>query len=101
MDNLAAALEKLPSLRLTVETHGLMAKKALGQNFLLDRNISDKIIRTTLLRQELKDFSGSNLIEIGPGNVLTGLCKKTARKLGAKVNTTTIQKAEDLKKLLG
>ena len=67
MNNLTAALEKLPSLRLTVEAHGLMAKKALGQNFLLDRNITDKIIRTTLQRQELKDFSGSNLIEIGPG----------------------------------
>lgn len=32
----------LPSLRATVEAHGLLAKKALGQNFLLDRNITGK-----------------------------------------------------------
>ncbi len=39
-------------------------------------------------------------IEIGPGNVLSGLCKKTARKLGAKVKITTIQKADDITALL-
>ena len=38
MDTLKKEIEKLPSLRITVEAHGLMAKKALGQNFLLDKN---------------------------------------------------------------
>ena len=43
MTILSEEIAKLPSLRTTVEAHGLMAKKALGQNFLLDQNITDKI----------------------------------------------------------
>lgn len=55
------------SLRQTVEAYGLMAKKALGQNFLLDKNITDKIIRLSLDKQGLEDFRGINVTEIGPG----------------------------------
>lgn len=55
------------SLRETVEQYGLMAKKALGQNFLLDQNITDKIIRLSLQKQGLKSFSGCHVYEIGPG----------------------------------
>ena len=40
MNDFSEQIQKLPSLRLTVEAHGLMAKKALGQNFLLDSNIT-------------------------------------------------------------
>ncbi len=57
----------LLSLRETVQKHGLLASKALGQNFLLDRNITDKIIRLSLSKQGLSSFSGINLCEIGPG----------------------------------
>lgn len=60
-------INTLPSLRETVENHGLMAKKALGQNFLLDRNITDKIIRLSLNTQNKKDFSNEFVYEIGPG----------------------------------
>ena len=67
MSALSEKIAALPSLRLTVDSHGLLAKKALGQNFLLDKNITDKIIQLSLQRQNLKDFSGSNLCEIGPG----------------------------------
>lgn len=67
MTDLALLIDNLPSLRDTVETHGLMAKKALGQNFLLDRSITDKIIRTSLERQNKKDFSGEYVFEVGPG----------------------------------
>ncbi|HCU59465.1 MAG TPA: 16S rRNA (adenine(1518)-N(6)/adenine(1519)-N(6))-dimethyltransferase [Alphaproteobacteria bacterium] len=55
------------SLRQTVEEHGLMAKKALGQNFLLDQNVTDKIIRLSLEKQNLKDLSNFDVLEIGPG----------------------------------
>lgn len=48
-------------LREVVSTHGLGAKKALGQHFLLDMNITRKIVR------EAGDLSGVNVIEIGPG----------------------------------
>ena len=57
----------LPALRTTVEAHGLMAKKALGQNFLLDQNITDKIIHLSLAGQNLSDYKGANVFEIGPG----------------------------------
>lgn len=65
--DITAAVNQLPGLRETVETHGLMAKKALGQNFLLDRNITDKIIRLSLENQSLRDFEASHVIEVGPG----------------------------------
>ena len=39
------------SLKETVEQYGLMAKKSLGQNFLLNANITDKIIRLSLEKQ--------------------------------------------------
>ena len=67
MEDLLPLIDSLPSLRETVETYGLMAKKALGQNFLLDRNITDKIIRLSLDKQNLKNFQNTNVFEIGPG----------------------------------
>lgn len=67
MANLAEEIAKLPSLRVTVEAHDLMAKKALGQNFLLDRNITDHIIDSSLQTQGLKNFADSYCFEVGPG----------------------------------
>lgn len=55
------------SLKETVEQYGLMAKKSLGQNFLLNANITDKIIRLSLEKQGLKDFSSRYVFEVGPG----------------------------------
>lgn len=57
----------LPSLREVIDFYGLMANKALGQNFLLDSNITDKIIRLSLAQQKISDFSNHNIIEVGPG----------------------------------
>ena len=67
MSILQDKINSLPSLRVTVEAHGLMAKKALGQNFLLDRNITDKIVRLSLEEQGLSNFEGANVFEVGPG----------------------------------
>ena len=67
MVDLSSKINELPSLRETVEAHGLMAKKALGQNFLLDRNITDKIINMSLMKQNKPDFSGEYVFEVGPG----------------------------------
>ncbi|MBQ4400155.1 MAG: 16S rRNA (adenine(1518)-N(6)/adenine(1519)-N(6))-dimethyltransferase RsmA [Alphaproteobacteria bacterium] len=55
------------SLRETVEKYELLAKKSLGQNFLLDMNITDKIIRSSLEAQGLSNFHGQYVYEIGPG----------------------------------
>ena len=51
----------LPPLREVIDRHGLMAKKSLGQNFLLDLNLTAKIARAA------GDLAGKNVIEIGPG----------------------------------
>lgn len=55
------SLDKLPTLSETVQIHGLRADKSLGQHFLLDMNITDKIAR---LATPLEDVS---VAEIGPG----------------------------------
>lgn len=55
------------TLKETVDQFGLMAKKSLGQNFLLNQNITDKIIRCSLEKQGLQDFSNSYVFEVGPG----------------------------------
>ncbi|MBQ9035268.1 MAG: 16S rRNA (adenine(1518)-N(6)/adenine(1519)-N(6))-dimethyltransferase RsmA [Alphaproteobacteria bacterium] len=60
-------MKELPSLKETVEAYGLLAKKSLGQNFLLDSNITDKIVRTSLAAQKKNDFSDEDVYEVGPG----------------------------------
>lgn len=51
----------LPPLRDVIERHGLQAKKALGQNFLLDLNLTGKVARTA------GDLTQATVIEVGPG----------------------------------
>jgi 16S rRNA (adenine1518-N6/adenine1519-N6)-dimethyltransferase len=51
----------LPPLRDVIEAHGLSAKKALGQNFLLDLNITRKIARFC------GGMTNRTIIEVGPG----------------------------------
>lgn len=53
--------EDLPPLRDVISTHSLRAEKSLGQNFLLDSNVTDKIAR------QAGDLSGKTVLEIGPG----------------------------------
>jgi 16S rRNA (adenine1518-N6/adenine1519-N6)-dimethyltransferase len=55
--NLAA----LPPLREVLEAHGLLARKSLGQHFLLDLNITRKIARLA------GSLDGATVIEVGPG----------------------------------
>lgn len=56
-----ATPDGLPPLRDVIERHGLAAKKSLGQNFLLDLNLTRKIARAA------GDISNSTIVEIGPG----------------------------------
>ncbi|MER2508527.1 MAG: 16S rRNA (adenine(1518)-N(6)/adenine(1519)-N(6))-dimethyltransferase RsmA [Amaricoccus sp.] len=51
----------LPPLREVIATHGLAARKALGQNFLLDLNLTAKIARRA------GDIGACDVLEIGPG----------------------------------
>jgi 16S rRNA (adenine1518-N6/adenine1519-N6)-dimethyltransferase len=51
----------LPPLREVIERHGLSARKSLGQNFLLDLNLTRRIAREGGVAQ------GDTVLEIGPG----------------------------------
>lgn len=55
------SIDNLPPLRDVLETHDLMPKKSLGQNFLFDLNLTSKIARQA---GSLKD---QPVIEVGPG----------------------------------
>lgn len=61
MSDPAPATPPLPPLSETIARHGLSAKKSLGQNFLLDLNLTRKIARSA------GPFEGQTVIEIGPG----------------------------------
>jgi 16S rRNA (adenine1518-N6/adenine1519-N6)-dimethyltransferase len=54
-------IDDLPPLREVIKRHGLSAKKSLGQNFLLDLNLTGRIARAA------GPLEGINVIEIGPG----------------------------------
>ncbi len=75
--DLEASLESLPPLREVISEHNLRAEKKLGQNFLLDQNITDKIARTA------GDLTGATVFEIGPGP--GGLTRSLLRAGAAKV----------------
>jgi len=51
----------LPPLREVIARHGLAAKRSLGQNFLLDLNLTGRIARAA------GDLSQTDVLEIGPG----------------------------------
>ncbi len=50
-----------PPLRDVIARHGLNARHSLGQHFLLDGNLTDRIVR------EAGDLAGRHVIEVGPG----------------------------------
>lgn len=55
------AISALPPLREVIALHGLAARKSLGQNFLLDLNLTRRIARAAT------PFAAPTIIEIGPG----------------------------------
>jgi 16S rRNA (adenine1518-N6/adenine1519-N6)-dimethyltransferase len=53
--------DSLPPLREVIRRHGLIAKKSLGQNFLLDLNLTGRIARAA------GPLAGVTVLEVGPG----------------------------------
>lgn len=74
-----SAIDTLPPLREVIATHGLSARKSLGQNFLLDLNLTAKIAR------QAGDLSACDVLEIGPGpgGLTRGLLAEGARHVVA------------------
>ena len=63
-------------------------KKSLGQNFLIDKNISKKILKLVKIKDR-------NIIEIGPGKVLSGLVKR----INKDVKISSINSQSDIESL--
>ena len=68
-------IDDLPALREVIRRHGLSAKKSLGQNFLLDLNLTARIARAA------GPLDGVTVAEIGPG---PGGLTRALLALGAK-----------------
>jgi len=70
-------IDSLPPLREVIAAHDLQPKKALGQNFLLDLNLTSKIAR------QAGDLTGCDVLEIGPGpgGLTRGLLAEGARRV--------------------
>jgi 16S rRNA (adenine1518-N6/adenine1519-N6)-dimethyltransferase len=71
------AIDGLPPLREVIRAHDLVAKRQLGQNFLLDLNLTAKIARSA------GDLSGCDVLEVGPGpgGLTRGLLAEGARRV--------------------
>ena len=72
-----SGLDRLPPLRKVIAAHGLAAQKSLGQNFLLDLNLTEKIARGA------GDLTAADVLEIGPGpgGLTRGLLAAGARRV--------------------
>ena len=68
-------IDSLPPLREVIATNDLSARKSLGQNFLLDLNLTAKIAR------QAGPLDGCDILEIGPGpgGLTRGLLAEGAR----------------------
>jgi len=73
-------IDDLPPLRDVIRRHGLSAKKSLGQNFLLDLNLTARIARAG---EPLQD---ATVVEVGPGpgGLTRALLSQPPQGLGAK-----------------
>lgn len=71
------SIDNLPPLKQVIDTHGLAAKKSLGQNFLLDLNLTAKIARLSGRNED------HDVLEIGPGpgGLTRGLLSEGARRV--------------------
>ena len=71
------SIEELPPLREVIAKNGLSARKPLGQNFLMDLNLSRKLARNA------GELNGHDVLEIGagPGGLTRGLLMEGARRV--------------------
>ncbi|MBS3921334.1 MAG: ribosomal RNA small subunit methyltransferase A [Deltaproteobacteria bacterium] len=79
------------SIRQELKEYGLFPKKRLGQHFLVDRNIIDKVIRTAEVNKE------DVILEVGPGlgEMTLGLARQAKRVIAVEIDSRL---AEILKK---
>lgn len=91
------AIDALPPLRQVIAGAGLRAEKALGQNFLLDLNLLDRIAR------DVPIAAGETAYEVGPGpgGLTRALLKRGARVVAVERDPRAIAALADLAALAG
>lgn len=88
----------LPSLRETVERYEITARKNLGQNFLFDLNITNRIARCA------GDLSDCTILEIGsgPGGLTRSLLDNGAKKIIAvERDSRCVNALNEIKNIVG
>ena len=82
----------LPPIRETIARHGLSASKALGQNFLLDEQLLDRIAALP------GDLNGANVLEVGPGpgGLTRALLRAGANVTAIEMDTRCLPALEEL-----
>lgn len=91
-------ISELPPLRDIIREHNLRAEKSLGQNFLLDLNLTSKIARAA------GDVKKTTVFEIGPGpgGLTRGILAAGAAKVIAiEYDTRAIEALQSLKEASG
>ncbi len=88
----------LPSTSELIKKYGLNAKKSLGQNFILDKNFTDKIARSA------GDLTNYEVLEVGPGpgSLTRSILDAGAKKLiSVEMDTRCIEALNELKEFYG
>ncbi len=88
----------LPSTSELIKKYSLNAKKSLGQNFILDKNFTDKIARAA------GDLSDYEVLEVGPGpgSLTRSILDAGAKKLSSiEMDERCIEALKELKEFYG
>jgi 16S rRNA (adenine1518-N6/adenine1519-N6)-dimethyltransferase len=90
-------LDGLPPLREALQAHGLLARKSLGQHFLLDLNVTRKIARLA------GPLEGARIIEVGPGpgGLTRALIEAGARVIAVEKDPRFLPLLEELAEAAG
>jgi len=88
----------MPPLRDVIRRHGLAARKDLGQHFLLDANLTDRIARAARRHDDV-DLSRGTIIEVGPGpgGLTRSLLRLEASVLALEVDPRALDALSELK----
>ena len=91
------SLDNLPTLTETVKIHNLRANKTLGQHFLLDMNVTDKIARLA------SPLDGISVAEIGPGpgGLTRALVQNDANVLAIEMDERFLAPLDDIARTSG
>lgn len=86
-------MSDLPPIRETIAKHGLSASKALGQNFLLDEQLLDRIAALP------GDLKGAHVLEVGPGpgGLTRALLRAGANVTAIEMDSRCLPALEELK----